>query len=246
MPPPEPPEPRGPRRELPIWLWLFLPFAILVVQVVARAGGEARYQSWMRGEISVPEIGTVVVALVAFATGLALLVRGPRPADPRAKAWLVLFTLGCLFFAGEEASWGQHYVGWASPEFFEEHNEQKETGFHNMSAVLDQAPRAALTVGAILAVLIPWLARAKPERLGRDSRLAWLWPTRECVPAAALALLVRPFEKATHAAGGAVAEAFDMQAGEFKEYFIGYLLMIYALSLALRLRSDGSPPRRAA
>jgi hypothetical protein len=233
-------EPAPERRALPRWLWMYLPFAILVVQVIARAGGEERYRSWMRGEISVPEIGTVVVAMVAFGTGIVLLARKPRPPGRMALAWIALFTLGCLFFAGEEASWGQHYFGWASPEFFQEHNEQGETGLHNMSALLDQAPRTVLTIGAILAVLIPFLARSQPRRFGESSRFGWLWPTYECVPAAMLALLVRHLEQAAHAAGGTLAETFDMQAGEFKEYFIAYLLMVYALSLAVRTRGAAS------
>jgi len=37
-----------------------------------------------------------------------------------------------LFGAGEEISWGQRIFGWATPEFFMEHNKQEETGLHNL------------------------------------------------------------------------------------------------------------------
>jgi len=229
-----------PRRsaELPRWVWLYLPFAIVVAQVVARAGGEQTYQRWMRGEISVPEIGTVVVALVAFGVGVLLCARRSTLPSRWLAVWIALFTLGTLFFAGEEASWGQHYFRWKSPEFFAQHNDQRETGLHNMSALLDQAPRAALTLCAALAVALPFFARRHPTRFGPGTRLYWIWPTYVCVPSALLALAIRPFEQVTHAAGGAIATAFDMQAGEFKEYFIAMMLMLYACSLAARLRDD--------
>lgn len=42
--------------------------------------------------------------------------------------------LGALFVAaaGEELSWGQHFVGFKAPEFFQQHNAQHETNLHNL------------------------------------------------------------------------------------------------------------------
>lgn len=51
---------------------------------------------------------------------------------PRFNLMLVFLAFVCLFGAGEELSWGQRIFGFASPEYFAEHNTQQEVGFHNL------------------------------------------------------------------------------------------------------------------
>lgn len=53
------------------------------------------------------------------------------------RSWLfilVSFLLGFVLFfgAGEEISWGQRILGLKSPEYFQQHNLQGETNFHNL------------------------------------------------------------------------------------------------------------------
>lgn len=228
------------RREPPRWFWLFAPFAIFPMQIAARVAGDEAYVKWMRGEISVPELGTLAFLLVAAGFGVALWLKRREFASRRFGIWIVLFTLGCLLWAGEETSWGQHYGHWKSPEFFVEHNQQGETGLHNLETVrplVDNFPRLVLTLGAMFAVLVPLLARWKPQRFGAASHLAAFLPTHVCVPAALLALLVRNIEKLAIWIGQPWRNWFDLQAGEFKEYFLAYLLMVYAASLWWRTRS---------
>lgn len=227
-------------REPPRWLWLYAPFAIFAVQIAARRAGEEAYQDWMRDEISFPEIGAVVLLAIAVICGIALLRRRAQLPVRLLVPWLALFTLGAFFFGGEEASWGQHYFGWGTPETLAAANDQAETNLHNLGgigALFDQLPRAVLTLGAAITVLVAILARFKPERFGRNSRLYWFLPTYVCVPVALLALFVRDIERVAKAIGGTTAQLLDYQAGEFKEYFLAYLLMLYALSLVTRTRS---------
>ena len=233
--------------DLSRWLWLYLPFAILAVQVAARLAGEEAYQDWMRSEISVPELGAVFWLLVAVAGGLLLLRDRERLLPRGSTIPIALFTLGCFFFAGEEASWGQHYFGWRTPESFAALNDQGETGLHNLGGVgvvFDQLPRTLLTVAAMGAVLAPLLARISPERFGAGSRFQWLVPTYVCLPAALLALLVRSLESLAQRAGGRIAGLMDMQAGEIKEYFLALFLALYILSLRTR-RLHGEGERAA-
>ena len=49
------------------------------------------------------------------------------------SVWFAGFALMCFGFAGEEVSWGQHWLGWSSPEYFAEYNRQGETNFHNLN-----------------------------------------------------------------------------------------------------------------
>jgi len=226
-------------RDLPKWLWLYVPLAVLPMQVAARLGGEETYKTWMRGEISVPELGTVLWLAIAVIAGVALLLKRRRLPQRWLAAWIALFTLGCFFFGGEEASWGQSYVHWRTPEAMAAANAQQETNLHNMNGpmrnLFDKAPRTALTIAAIGAVAIAFWASRQPEKFGPRTKLHWIWPTYVCVPAALLALLIGFPGKAFEAFGAAVPNVLQMQVGEFKEYFLGLFLMVYVLSLRMRL-----------
>jgi hypothetical protein len=76
--------------------------------------------------------------------------------SPITVIWIVLWAMACTYFAGEEASWGQWYFGWESPEWFESVNDQGETNLHNMSSWADQKPRALVELFILISgVIIP-------------------------------------------------------------------------------------------
>src|SRR3546814_4054045 len=85
--------------------------------------------------------------------------------------------------AGEEASWGQHYAGWLTPENWQALNDQGETNLHNTSSWLDQKPRTLLEIGVIVGgILIPLLALRRPAL--REGRFALFLPPLACLPVA--------------------------------------------------------------
>lgn len=45
--------------------------------------------------------------------------------------FFLVLALAAFYAAGEEISWGQRLLGFASPEFFDEYNTQEETNLHN-------------------------------------------------------------------------------------------------------------------
>lgn len=48
------------------------------------------------------------------------------------RAILVIGAIGCFFIMGEEVSWGQRIIGFATPESWAEKNYQQETTLHNL------------------------------------------------------------------------------------------------------------------
>ena len=60
--------------------------------------------------------------------------------------FLVFYFIGILYYFFEEISWGQHYFGWVSLDFFIQYNNQQETNLHNISNLLDQLPRSFLAL----------------------------------------------------------------------------------------------------
>ena len=233
------------RSELPPWLWLAFPPLMLALAVLCRAAGSEVFERWMRTETGVIELGTIAVLLVAVAAGAALALRRRPFPRPWMRPFLVLATLGCLFFAGEEASWGQHVFEWSTPETWARANDQQETNLHNLTgigALLDQLPRNLLTLAAGVAVAGPLFMRRRrsrgSSRQRRERGLHWLLPTFVCLPSAALALLVGVPDKVYEVIHDvrSAPEWMDIRSGELKEYYLGLFLMLYVLSLHARLR----------
>ena len=67
---------------------------------------------------------------------------------------LIFYLICLLYYFFEEISWGQHYIGWKSSDFFIEYNNQKETNLHNISNLFDQLPRSLLSIWCSLSFVI--------------------------------------------------------------------------------------------
>ena len=214
--------------------------------LAARAwrGGE-HWDQWFAGELGFVELATVALLLPS----LTLAIRAcwmakrwpPRVARPLRAFWLV-FALGCLFFAGEEASWGQHWFGWATPEAIAAWNDQGETNLHNVSSWLDQKPRAALElwiVASLLAGLYRWVADAQFEGT-RPTHWLLGWP--HTVPAALMAEVVRLPERLT-APGAPLPALINVRLAEVQELFFAVFILVFAWG-GLRL-AEGASRRRA-
>lgn len=80
--------------------------------------------------------------LLAFITACYLLKHAK--AYPKwIKGWISLGIAGSLYVFLEEISYGQHYFNWNTPEYWQNHNDQKETNLHNTTSWLDQKPPCA-------------------------------------------------------------------------------------------------------
>jgi hypothetical protein len=64
--------------------------------------------------------------------------------------------LGTLFVlaTGEELSWGQHFLGFKSPEFFAQHNAQHEVNLHNLVAGGVKINRLVFGTGLFVVVVL--------------------------------------------------------------------------------------------
>jgi hypothetical protein len=227
----------GREHELPRWLWLYFPPLILLVQVGAKLAGDGVYRALVRSELGLVELGTVVLLLLALAIALRLFLARKALPSRWLGAWMGLFALGALYFAGEEASWGQHYFGWSTPEALAAVNAQAETNIHNIAGIFDQLPRNLLTLAvAIGGIALPIVRRRRAGAwVEASGELRWLLPTVVCLPTAVLATAVSLPEKLFESAGREVPGLIEISPGETKEYYFGLFLMLYALSIARRV-----------
>jgi hypothetical protein len=153
-------------------------------------------------------------------------------------AWVTLAFIGCAYVAGEEASWGQHFFAWTTPEEWRLYNDQGETNLHNISSWLDQKPRLLLEIGVLVGGLVfPLIQRG--GRFLQRGRLAYLTPSIVCLPTAAMALLVR-LEDVVIEVTDAPMLLFH-RPSEVQELFFYYFVCLYLAVLSRRIRSAAPP-----
>ncbi len=156
------------------------------------------------------------------------------------KVYLALWILACVYFAGEEVSWGQWWFGWETPEVFEQINYQGETNIHNTTSWLNQKPRAAVETFIMVAgLLVPVGLVALRKKVGRvDERLRWILAPSMCWAAAAYFLVVRT------ASWVSVHPLWDkMDESELRELTIAWFLTLYLMSYAIRLGFEKEPAK---
>lgn len=228
-------------KDLPVWLWLWLPLAFYVLMYVCGfvLDGET-YRRFFIGEMGIPDFTTVLVLLAAIVIGARATLGAHLLRLRLLAAWLALGTLGCLYFAGEEASWGQWYLRWDTPEAWAALNNQQETNLHNLETfgfLLDQLPRAMLTLGAFTGgIVVPLYLKLRGQSLNPARLWYWIWPTIITLPVAVLGVFLARIDRTIGGLVGHDWPFYDLRTGELKELMLAFFLLMYLASLAVRLR----------
>ena len=229
-------------QDLPSWLWLWTPLCLYFVHYLAWALlAPETYDHWFPSETGFTENVTVVFAAVGMVFGVLIIRRALQAGQRWLALWFGLFVLGCLYFGGEEASWGQQWFHWQTPETWAQVNNQGESNFHNtdgvLGSLLDQLPRNLLTLGALIAGgIMPWVRHIRGKQLAPNSRAYWLLPSLICVPAGLLVGLGSLPEKIQEKLVTDGPIWVDIQSGEVKELMLAFFLMLYAASVWRRWR----------
>lgn len=230
--------PRHKSDDLPKWIWLWCMPVPLIIHLAARyldSDGEF-FARMIESESGIIENGTALILIPAAAIGFQLGWRFFRSHGAAYLLWFGAFGLMCFGFAGEEISWGQHWVGWNSPEFFVENNRQGETNIHNINIHFGRIVKSILTLAIIVGGLIIPLRGSSPPLLASpsDRFLDTILPTTVCVPAAAFVFGVRLIER--------FKTWFDLDwfvlsinLKESQELYIAIFLFLYAWSLQRRI-----------
>ena len=225
--------PQG-RAELPRFWWLWLPVAVLLILFAWPQAFPVSYNAWVGGERGALESLHVLIPLASMVLAGRMLFLAQVRRQPLLWAWLALAALGSLYIAGEEASWGQNYLGWGTPEGWQAINDQNETNLHNTSSWLDQKPRALLELGVILGGIVIPLAALRWPAIRRAS-LAIILPPFLCLPSAAIAEAVRMSERILNVFTPGTT-LFD-RASEVQEFYFYLFILLYLIVLRRRLRS---------
>ncbi len=222
-------------KDLPSWLWLWLPITVVLIPYVTRFIDPAT-DPYVFGELGVMENITVVALLFAIALAIKCYAHLGKLQFPIFKKWIGLLLLGCIYYAGEELSWGQHWLGWATPELWQNVNDQGETNLHNTIGLLDQFPRAVLSLAALVAIVVPLYLRISGKSLGTDTFKYWWLPTYVNIPTCFMALAVSIHEKSYKLFDTTVPYILDIRAGETKECMLALFLLMYLASFYNRIK----------
>lgn len=221
-----------------VWSWGLPLASALVIGVLAAVlpPGDT-YELVLRSEYGVIEIATLAGCVVGFVLSLKLAWRGPDlPYRIAFRLYMLLFAAGFFFLFGEEASWGQHYIGWETGEYFAEHNTMGETNLHNLSNAFEQVPKIVLHIAAVVGGLL-WPLFLARRWQGAPEWLHWLMPTLVVVPSVVLALAFRLWERVlvwlnVEPVYTVIDKWKELKEGN--ELFLVYFLALYVASLAKR------------
>ena len=225
-------------RDLPRWLVIAAPIVVqAIVLIVALINPDAA-AGMVAKEQGIVEHLTVVVLLPGIALGAyGAFLAFKRKLMPQwwIPGWIMMWVLACIYFGGEEISWGQHYFGWDTPESLTELNDQDETNLHNMSSWLDQKPRLLVELWVIIGgIIIPIVHRIQGAKAPGVKRFDyWCWPTAACFVAACMMVVSRIAEGLEDA----MPFITPLASSETREYATAFFLSLYLISYAWRVRS---------
>lgn len=217
--------------EVPRWSAWGLPLIFSIAVALWCLVSPDTVRTWLGGELGVIEnLEATALAAALFFGVLALASREIR-AERGKTAWVGLFVLGMVYALGEEISWGQHYFGWATPEWYRGINDQEETNLHNNSSWLDQKPRALIELGIYFSMLIYPRWRWHSTR-GLFARVPdWAWPTRIGLPTALLILLAQIVDLTPVARW---TSHIGLRLSEVREFLMYFFLYVYIHSFYRR------------
>ena len=225
------------KHDLKGWLWLWLPLGLFVLIIGTALTNNDIHIIFFYGEHGAVELLTPLILVPAIISGFVIFINREKLVARQLGYWILLVTLACIYIAGEEISWGQQLVGWGTPEWVKEINDQHETNLHNMSSWFDQKPRLLLEISVLIGgIFLPLKRKLQGTHLPRDSWQYWLCPTIVCLPTAIMAILSRMPDR--------IMDLFEITGdmlthvrySEVQELYFAIFLMIYLLSFRKRLR----------
>jgi hypothetical protein len=232
-------------RDLPVGVTNAVPVLIMLAFVVSVVLNLDAAPWWLAQEAGFFEHGTVVVLVPAVFAGVYAFLRGRFPRR-WIRWWVLAWAVACLYFAGEECSWGQHYFGWGTPEPIAELNKQNETNLHNMSTWLNMKPRTLVEIWILVGGLIIPAARLfekprpMPPRPDPGRAEDWFWPTTPGIAAAGMNIVGRAFDAARHRfdeESPAFETLTQLGSSEAREFFIALFLSVWLIGLGLRVHA---------
>jgi hypothetical protein len=221
----------------PVWR-IFAPIAVPICLALIAYINREWYYRYFQSELGFLEFLHAIVPIAAALIAVRILFNPTIRRDPLIAAWLVAIMVGGIYLGGEEASWGQHYLGWQTPETWAEINRQQETNLHNTSFWFDRFPRIMITLGIVVGGLVlPYLKLHRPDFVPR--RFDLLVPPLG-LGTLTVVMMVGEVLGGLRETTDALEPVLQFRPGEMQENFIVAFLFVYMLCLAGRAKRIGT------
>jgi hypothetical protein len=209
----------------PLW-YLWVPLVFFIAQIVLELIFPLKVLEQYYAENGILEILQFLVAGLAFIFASVCAFVCFVKKYFYLCLWALIAALGSFYIAGEEVSWGQHILGWGTPEFWAEINDQGETNLHNTTSWLDQKPRLLLIIGiGVGGLILPLLNKYKQSLI--PQKFADIYPPSSMITISILAIFPSLIVK--------VAELFGVvlfgRVSEIQELYLYYFVLLYIISL---------------
>ena len=120
-------------RDAITWGIMLFPLLFIFLMIMGKLLVPSFYRTLI-AENNVIELATLLAYLLASAVAVSLAIDLWRQHHTILSVMYCFLSAGLFVIAMEEISWGQHLIKNPSPDFFETHNRQGETNFHNIDA----------------------------------------------------------------------------------------------------------------
>jgi hypothetical protein len=248
---PDPKQAQGPYRPFTsdpgwteAWWWLGLPVLAAIFAVVTSQIAPAWYRSYVLPEgYGILEVGHFIIPLLGLLIAVPLLFLPFVRRRPMVFAVAAIGAASCLYIAGEEMSWGQHFFHWNTPEYWAMVNRQAETNLHNTYAIFEKTPRSILEIGIVVGgILVPLAAPFVPWL--RACRLSLFLPPAALMPTALGAMFFKLIDRLQQ--GGHIS-VLAIRPSEVIETYLYFFILAYLIVFARRIHeleaSQGAAPR---
>jgi len=210
------------------WWWLGIPAITAILLALTGMLAPHFYGEWILPEgYGALEVSHFFIPFAGMIIAIRLLFRPFVRQRKLIFAFVCLGAICCLYIAGEEHSWGQHFFKWDTPEYWAEINRQQETNLHNTLHHFDKKPRLLLEMGVLIGgLIIPVLAQFR--RRTRRNRWSLFFPADAMVPTALCALFFKAVDKVLNTFHVAAVVPRPSEAIEFFLYlFILFYLIVF-------------------
>ena len=166
------------------WWWLGFPILVAAFTIGSYSVAPEWYMRYVLPEgYGILELSHVLIPLLGLFIAVRLLFRPFVKARPLVFIVALIGATSCLYIAGEETSWGQHFFHWNTPAYWAEVNRQEETNLHNTYDIFEKTPRLILQLGIFVGGLLVPIAAVFLPRL-RANRMALFLPAAALLPTA--------------------------------------------------------------
>ncbi len=215
------------------WWWAGIPLIMGLAIIAIYRIAPDWYLAWMHPEgYGILELLHFFVPLAGFFVALGLLMQKKIRRHRLLFGFLLLSALACLYSAGEEMSWGQHFFKWNTPDYWSSLNRQDETNLHNTLDIFDKTPRLILEIGILVGgIVLPLLGLMTPKL--RQLDWALFIPPIAILPVSLVALFFK-FSSFIHSELGLGTLVY--RPSEATETFLYLFMLFYLIMFARRMR----------